>query len=124
MDFHGHMGQLVDVPQPRTIGRDRFGARGFERNDGAVMPRPELPDMKIDDLVMLALDGCAHFGRKILVVGQIVHENRSAVAQQSPRPAQDDEGAHDADHRVEPDPAIAAAREQGCDGKNGCQCIC
>ncbi len=85
------------------------------------MARPQLPDVKVDDLVMFTFDRPANFPRQLFVVVGIVQRNRSAVADQAPRPARDDKGADNADHRVEPDPAVGPARQKRDDRQNGRQ---
>ncbi len=45
--LNGHMGKFVHGFQPLAVFRDRLRIRTQDRNDGAVVSRPELPDVKI-----------------------------------------------------------------------------
>ena len=76
VDLDRDMREFVQVCELFPVGRDGLGVGTQDRDDRSMVARSELPDMKIDDLVMLALDGCTHLGRKLLVLGQIVQQNR------------------------------------------------
>src|ERR1700730_9767695 len=77
------------------------------RHDRAEMSRPQPPQMKVADLIRLALDRLAH------IVGHMavrvhVEQDRSRIAGQPVRPTRDDARAEDARERVHPEPAKSA----------------
>ena len=100
MHFNGDMGEFMHAFEPHPVFCDRFRIDAQDRDDGTVMSRPQLPDMKVDYFIALVFDGSANLVRQVFVA--IVKEHCSAIAQKAPRPAKYDESTNDADQRVEP----------------------
>lgn len=79
--------------------------------------------MQIRDVLLATLQRCADLVGKPAAFRRRIDQYPARLADQAPRPAHDDQRADDAHQRVGPEPAIAAAEQQGDDSEDRGQCI-
>src|SRR6185312_16728521 len=78
------------------------------------MTGTKTPDMKVGDAIVADLEALAdRLAQRATGCG--IEEYGASIAHQAPRPMGDHAGADDADHRIEPVPAIEAGGEQARD---------
>ena len=89
-----------------------------------MVSRPDLPNVKVGDPISLPFERLADLLRQSLTVGDNIQEDDAGIADKPPRPAGDYQRTDDAHQRIEPEPAIGSAGQQGRDGQHGSQGIC